>query len=200
MLRKKEVPWSFSCLFKMEQCSLTCKASMICKSKSELALWRTVNESMIFDELWKCEQLLSGQGFLGFECSLVNTLVPGIANRCKRYLGLSCILIYKRALTWEQYENDPLKRKSFELLLTKIRCSYQCCDFWIDINIVFSSSKVWNFFSWKDHSHTVLRSEPVYKFECLGDRSTSWVAIGHEKSWRFEIYTAIRKKTKKCSP
>ena len=45
----------------------------------------------------------------------------------------------------------------------------------IDINIVFSSTKVRNYFSLKDRSHAVLRSSLVYKFECLGDPSTSYI-------------------------
>ena len=49
----------------------------------------------------------------------------------------------------------------------------ECMD--IDINIVFNTSKIRQYFCLKDKTDSILRSSVVYRFQCSGDPSSSYI-------------------------
>ena len=80
-------------------------------------------------------------------------------------------------------------------------------DINIDINIVFSSTKVASYFSLKDRSDAILRSSLVYKFNCLDDPNNTYIGktkrylvkrIMEHKSQGSAIFAHLQK-CKKCA-
>ncbi len=72
----------------------------------------------------------------------------------------------------------------------------------IDVNIVFSTTKIGSLFSLKDRTNPCLKASVIYKFECSGDPSCSYIGktkrylqtrIGEHLKGSSAIYTHITK-------
>lgn len=72
----------------------------------------------------------------------------------------------------------------------------------IDVNIVFSTTKVGSFFSLKDRTNPFLKASVIYQFKCLGDPSCSYIGktkrylqkrIGEHLKGSSAIYSHVTK-------
>ena len=59
------------------------------------------------------------------------------------------------------------------VLKKKLRKLFKKCE--IDVNIVFSTSKVSSYFSLKDRTNPALKASVIYQFSCLDDPSCSYI-------------------------